>query len=540
MSIKVMTLVWERSRFADNELLAMLAMADHAHDNGTGIRIGRKRLRRKMRTKSKTTTKAVVARLLASNELVLTHKGGNGPGDVDHYRIDVKLLMTQPYMLADDEDDDEKGSEFDRLMARAKGPESDPITALRGQIDTAKGSAAGDPKPSVLETNGEREDEAARAPALAASKNWTEAAFDVMAARASRSEWERKIADDRKISDESWRDAMLAFTRAFPDARYDRDLWVGQRGANIEKFLRAWGGKDDLLAKAVELMRGRAAQDPMFAARHPAMLVPYLDAARLQPVPSVDEIPDGIIADIASRAPSRAPRATKTAKRVFSPDEITMLQMNPLVGIHREVFGNVLITYEQMEDIAERAPRDPALWKRCCEEWLRARWRADNVMGLVSMAIVEEKRAGLPAGGHTAQRGRTFRHPQIPDPTDAERAASEERAAKQLAQRAIDEQIKADADAAREALEAERIAAFNTPEARASQAAAERQQKIDAATARMSEAEANLVQAEKSLAYIESRGEGEFAMGMSARRLVERFKTKCAEAQRELQEVSNV
>lgn len=439
MSIKVMTLVWERSRFADNELLAMLAMADHAHDNGTGIRIGRKRLRRKMRTKSKTTTKAVVARLLASNELVLTHKGGNGPGDVDHYRIDVKLLMTQPYMLADDEDDDEKGSEFDRLMARAKGPESDPITALRGQIDTAKGSAAGDPKPSVLETNGEREDEAARAPA---SKNWTEAAFDAMAARASRSEWERKISDDRKISDESWRDAMLAFTRAFPDARYDRDLWVGQRGANIEKFLRAWGGKDELLAKAVELMRGRAAQDPMFAARHPAMLVPYLDAARLQqplaPEMGIEECGvGGLTARDQKAIVGKGPaRTTKLPKRVWSPDEIAFLEAHSRVRIHREVFGNVLITYEQMADIADRALVDDALWKRCCEEWLRARWRADNVAGLVSMAIVEEKRAGLPAGGHTAQRGRSVTLPQVADPNAEERAAAEERARQQRAERA--------------------------------------------------------------------------------------------------------
>lgn len=518
MSIKVMTLVWERSQHGGTELLGLLAMADHAHDNGGGIRIGRKRLARKAR-KSPRTIDALIERLLSSGELVRTHKGGNGPRDPHHYAINVRQLQAQPYVLGIDEDE-------------PKVADSATLLAAKVAETRAKVAAAAATESSLLETKEGREDEAARAPA---SKNWTEAAFDAMAERASRSEWERKIAGDRKISDESWRDAMLAFTRAFPDARYDRDLWVGQRGANIEKFVAAWGGKDDLLAKAVELMRGRAAQDPMFAARHPAMLVPYLDAARLQqplaPEMGIENGHGGV---------PRPTRAPKTPKRVWSPDEIAFLEAHPRVAIHRAVFGNVLLTYEQMADIADRALVDDALWKRCCEEWLRARWRADNVAGLVSMAIVEEKRAGLPAGGHTAQRGRTFRHAQIPDPTPEERAAAEERAAKQMAQRAIDEQIARDAAAARAAQEAERIAALHTPEARASQAAAERQQKIDAATARVNEATTNLDQAEKSLAYIESRGEGEFAMGMSARRLVARFKAALEAAQRELQEVSNV
>jgi hypothetical protein len=95
----------------------------------------------------------------------------------------------------------------------------------------------------------------------------------------------------RQVKDESWIDACIAFHAHVPDATFDRGVWLGRRGSNIAKFVRVWKGDNALLADAVAMNRSRASSDPMFIARHPAMLVPYIEAQRLMKRCAVAGVP---------------------------------------------------------------------------------------------------------------------------------------------------------------------------------------------------------------------------------------------------------
>lgn len=96
MSIRVMSEVWDRSTQKGAALLLLLALADHANDKGDGIRVGRARMKAKIRAKSLRTVDALTAKLCESGELTQTHKGGNGPGDVHQYRVNVARLGQSP------------------------------------------------------------------------------------------------------------------------------------------------------------------------------------------------------------------------------------------------------------------------------------------------------------------------------------------------------------------------------------------------------------------------------------------------------------
>lgn len=89
---------------------------------------------------------------------------------------------------------------------------------------------------------------------------------------------------DQRVKNEHHKDACLAFAKEFPDCIFDFGEWIGQKGANIEKFIIHFRGDKDVLKQAAELNRKAAKENPMFAARSPVMLVPYLDAARTQAV----------------------------------------------------------------------------------------------------------------------------------------------------------------------------------------------------------------------------------------------------------------
>ena len=96
MSIRVMSEVWDRSTQKGAALLLLLALADHANDKGEGIRVGRARMKAKIRARSLRTVDALVAKLCESGELTQTHEGGNGPGDVHQYRVNVARLGQSP------------------------------------------------------------------------------------------------------------------------------------------------------------------------------------------------------------------------------------------------------------------------------------------------------------------------------------------------------------------------------------------------------------------------------------------------------------
>jgi Helix-turn-helix domain len=84
VSIKVSTYVWEYSEHKGTALLLMLAIADHAHDDGGGAYPSIATLARKART-SERNVKLLLPKLEGSGELEV--KRGAGPHGTNLYRV---------------------------------------------------------------------------------------------------------------------------------------------------------------------------------------------------------------------------------------------------------------------------------------------------------------------------------------------------------------------------------------------------------------------------------------------------------------------
>ena len=84
MSIKVSTYVWEHSTHKGTALLLMLAIADHAHDDGAGAYPSIATLARKARTTPRN-VKLLLPRLEESGELDV--RRNKGPHGVNLYRV---------------------------------------------------------------------------------------------------------------------------------------------------------------------------------------------------------------------------------------------------------------------------------------------------------------------------------------------------------------------------------------------------------------------------------------------------------------------
>lgn len=89
MSIKVMTLVWQYSRNKGSALLLELAIADHAHDDGSGAWPSVKTLAQKVRM-SERNVQLLLRKLNRSKELKTNQ--GAGPFGSNAYTIDIELL----------------------------------------------------------------------------------------------------------------------------------------------------------------------------------------------------------------------------------------------------------------------------------------------------------------------------------------------------------------------------------------------------------------------------------------------------------------
>lgn len=102
MSIKVMTLLWEKSRNKRTALLLLLAIADHAHDDGKGAYPGIDTLAKKTR-QTRRNVQLLLKELVDSKELVI-HEG-EGPHGCNLYEINLKLLRSfEDWMPADGTD----------------------------------------------------------------------------------------------------------------------------------------------------------------------------------------------------------------------------------------------------------------------------------------------------------------------------------------------------------------------------------------------------------------------------------------------------
>lgn len=89
MSIRVMTQVWDRSQHKGSALLVLLAIADHAHDDGGGAFPSIRALAAKVRM-SERQTQRLIDTLAQSGELQVT--AGGGPRGVHLYRVRLDQL----------------------------------------------------------------------------------------------------------------------------------------------------------------------------------------------------------------------------------------------------------------------------------------------------------------------------------------------------------------------------------------------------------------------------------------------------------------
>ena len=93
MSIEMMTLVWHHSTNSGSVLLLELAIADHAHDDGTGAYPSNERLAIYARGCERN-IRYIIAKLLESKEVSVEYNAG--PHGANLYTINVKLLRRLP------------------------------------------------------------------------------------------------------------------------------------------------------------------------------------------------------------------------------------------------------------------------------------------------------------------------------------------------------------------------------------------------------------------------------------------------------------
>lgn len=104
MSIQIMTLVWKKSRNKRTAMLLLLAIADHAHDDGKGAYPSVETLARKTR-QTERNVQLLLNTLESSHELTILE--GAGPHGCNLYHVNIKFLESMPDWETLDADSDE-------------------------------------------------------------------------------------------------------------------------------------------------------------------------------------------------------------------------------------------------------------------------------------------------------------------------------------------------------------------------------------------------------------------------------------------------
>lgn len=114
MSIKMMTAVWDRFPNGGGEMLLALALADHAHDDGTNIYPGVKSLTVKTR-QSERTVQYQLRAMVDAGWLVLVNEGHGGRGAHSEYRISPEWIKGADFAsIKRVQSDVEKGAIHDK------------------------------------------------------------------------------------------------------------------------------------------------------------------------------------------------------------------------------------------------------------------------------------------------------------------------------------------------------------------------------------------------------------------------------------------
>jgi hypothetical protein len=129
MSIKVMSLVWEHYPAGGGELLTALAYADHAHDDGSGIRPSVAHVSKKTR-QSERTIQMHLATMRQATWLLTVRYAAGGRGRATEYRVNPQWISNP--------------AEFAPFFHRTETVQRD---TPKGASDDAKGCKAFAPQP---------------------------------------------------------------------------------------------------------------------------------------------------------------------------------------------------------------------------------------------------------------------------------------------------------------------------------------------------------------------------------------------------------
>ena len=91
MSVKVMSVIFDRYPNGGGEMLLALALADHAHDDGTSVRPSVRTLAKKTR-QSERTVQYQLRKMQACGWLILVRVSSGKPGDTNEYKINSAWL----------------------------------------------------------------------------------------------------------------------------------------------------------------------------------------------------------------------------------------------------------------------------------------------------------------------------------------------------------------------------------------------------------------------------------------------------------------
>lgn len=132
MSVRVMTMVFDRYPNGGGEMLLALALADHAHDDGTNVYPSIKALAEKTR-QSERTVQYQLRRMEESGWLILVNSGNGGRNQTREYRISPDWI---------------KGANFAPVQSTTEKGATDDI---KGAIDDTKGCNGLHPHITIIE-----------------------------------------------------------------------------------------------------------------------------------------------------------------------------------------------------------------------------------------------------------------------------------------------------------------------------------------------------------------------------------------------------
>lgn len=154
MSIKVMSLVWDKSRASGTDLLVMLAMADWGNDDGGSIYPSIPTLAKKLRLKDRATQYAV-KRLIDSGEITVS-RGSHRIKDgiwTNEYRINISQISSY-------EEDERGATECTGAKPCTRGVHSVAPNPLEEPLDSIRNSKTPAPVVLAAESNAEHNDTA--------------------------------------------------------------------------------------------------------------------------------------------------------------------------------------------------------------------------------------------------------------------------------------------------------------------------------------------------------------------------------------------